>query len=261
LANKATEQERAAEPARSSEEELADAAGFDEAVNSLPGILEELRPRRLISRIGRLLRAARDHNDLGQAEISKLAHVTQPYLSRLENGLLPKRGPTVEVLLRCIEAAGCELEISVRSKKDGALIGHLTSADLNSADWSPGESVTIGSHDSQREFPPMLERPWSRGDEVNVVFAPGPRKTKSRTVWLGTGDRSRAHKWTHREQQILERFAKSLMRTRKGQKAPIVKTVDTSSAKSNTVKAHEGDLVVLASDLTSALGLPEGTRS
>jgi small subunit ribosomal protein S8 len=91
---------------------------------------QEARPRRWIARIGALLRTMREHSNLKQEDMAKLAEVTQSYLSRLENGLVPKRGPTIDVLLRCAQAAGCEIDISIRSKSDQKILGRVSSADL-----------------------------------------------------------------------------------------------------------------------------------
>jgi DNA-binding XRE family transcriptional regulator len=109
------------EDARPSEAERTNARLFDDVAQSLGLTGRESRARRWIFRIGTLLREARTHIDKGQEEIAERASVTQPYLSRLENGLLPKRGPTIDVLLRCAEAAECNIEIAFRSKRDGHL--------------------------------------------------------------------------------------------------------------------------------------------
>ena len=104
---------------------------FDRVAQELGFTSKEARPRRWIARIGALLRQMREHSVLKQDEMAKAAEVTQPYLSRLENGLVPKRGPTIDVLLRCAEAAQCDIEISVRSKKDKQLLATVSSADLD----------------------------------------------------------------------------------------------------------------------------------
>ena len=104
---------------------------FDRAAQELGFTDKEARPRRWIGRIGALLRQMRDYSTLKQDVVAKAAHVTQPYLSRLENGLVLKRGPTIDVLLRCAEAAQCDIEISVRSKNDRRLLDSVSSADLD----------------------------------------------------------------------------------------------------------------------------------
>lgn len=116
---------------RPSDKERANVAAFDKVAQSLGLTAKESRGRRWISRIGSLLRQARTHQKMGQETVAAKAEVTQPYLSRLENGLLPKRGPTIDVLLRCAEASGCEVDIAIRSKKDGRLLGHVSSGDLD----------------------------------------------------------------------------------------------------------------------------------
>jgi transcriptional regulator with XRE-family HTH domain len=242
---------------------LEKAKAFDELASALPGMAEEIRPRRWISRIGRLLRMARDHTDLGQAEISARAHVTQPYLSRLENGLLPKRGPTVEVLLRCIEAADCAIEISVRSKKDGKVIGRLDSTDLGNAHWSPEQSALSEDH----HFPHMIlatRRPGHghlhHEDKVDVVFDPRHRKNRIGTVWVSTVDALGRHsRISGQTESLFTRAIENLFHGIKGRDAPVVKAIDPSNAASTTVNIQEGDLLVVGSEseLTRALGQVE----
>ena len=118
-------------PGMPSAEEQKNVVALDEMADAL--FSAELRPRRWISRIGALLRHAREQRQLNQAAMAMTADVTQAYLSRLENGLVPKRGPTIDVLLRCAEAADCDLEISLRSKKSGKQVGVVTSAELDQA--------------------------------------------------------------------------------------------------------------------------------
>ena len=112
------------------ETDRANVAEFDQVAKSLGLISRDIRPRRWLLRIGALLHKMRGSSDLKQEQLAKIAGVTQAYLSRLENGLIPKRGPTVEVLLRCADAAQCDLEIAVRSRKDGELLGMVSSRDL-----------------------------------------------------------------------------------------------------------------------------------
>jgi len=238
---------------------LGKAKSFDDAASALPEIAEQIGPRRWISRIGRLLRLARDYNDLGQAVISKRAHVTQPYLSRLENGLLPKRGPTVEVLLRCLEAADCDVEISVRSKKDGKVIGRLDSSDLQFAHWSPEQSAKTNDHSPYVIL--ATQRPGQghlhHEDKVNVVFDPNDGKSKTGTVWVSTldalGRHSRVSGYT---ESLLSRAVLNLFHGLKGRHAPVVKAIDPSNASSTTVNFKDGDFMLLGSEpaLTRALG-------
>ncbi len=116
------------------------AGEFDEIAESL-GLTKGTRPRRWLLRIGALLQDMREHANLKQAKMAQTAGVTQAYLSRLENGVIPKRGPTVEVLLRCAEAAGCSIEIAVRSRKDNQLLGSVSSKDL---DAPPSSQAAAG---------------------------------------------------------------------------------------------------------------------
>jgi transcriptional regulator with XRE-family HTH domain len=241
---------------------LEKAKSFDDVASALPGMAEEIRPRRWISRIGRLLRMARDHNDLGQALISQKAHVTQPYLSRLENGLLPKRGPTVEVLLRCLEAADCDVEIAVRSKKDGKLIGRLDSSDLQYAHWSPEESANTDDH-----HPPYMilatQRPEHghvhHEDKVNVVFGPKTGKPGLGTVWVSTLDDLGHHRRiSGHTETLFKKAIVNLFHGVRGRGVPAVRAVDPLDPTSSTVKIQDGDLLIVGSesDLTRALGEP-----
>jgi transcriptional regulator with XRE-family HTH domain len=116
--------------ARPSPEERANVAAFDDALKALGASSSEAQPRRWITRIGALLRQVRAQREVGQEIVAEKAQVTQPYLSRLENGGVPKRGPTIDVLFRCAEAMGCDIEVSMRSKTNGELLGRVSSADL-----------------------------------------------------------------------------------------------------------------------------------
>jgi transcriptional regulator with XRE-family HTH domain len=106
------------------------AGEFDEIAESL-GLTKGTRPRRWLLRIGAMLQHMREHGNLKQEKMAQTAGVTQAYLSRLENGVIPKRGPTVEVLLRCAEAADCNIEIAIRSRKNNELLGSVSSKDLD----------------------------------------------------------------------------------------------------------------------------------
>jgi transcriptional regulator with XRE-family HTH domain len=126
--------------------DLANADTFDKVAASLGVTEEKTRPRRWLLLIGALLQRMRSQADLKQETMAKTAGVTQAYLSRLENGRIPKRGPTVEVLLRCADAANCDIEITLRSRKDHQLIGAISSQNLNEEaenegpvpfDWKP----------------------------------------------------------------------------------------------------------------------------
>jgi transcriptional regulator with XRE-family HTH domain len=137
---------------------LAKNGEFDRVAQSLAVGVDQIRPRSWLLRIGALLHKTRTHKHLKQEEMAQTAGVTQAYLSRLERGLIPKRGPTVDVLLRCAEAAGCDIEIAVRSRKDHTLIGTVSSADL----------VSVGS---QASYTAPKANP---AEIVEVIFEPQP---------------------------------------------------------------------------------------
>lgn len=143
---------------------LAKSGEFDRVAQSLALSVDEIRPRSWLLRIGALLHKTRTHKHLKQEEMAQTAGVTQAYLSRLERGLIPKRGPTVDVLLRCAEAAGCDIEIAVRSRKDHTLIGTVSSADLVSTE-SPA------SYTAPKANPAEI---------VEVIFEPRPTKASGR---------------------------------------------------------------------------------
>jgi transcriptional regulator with XRE-family HTH domain len=152
----------------------ANADEFDNIADSL-GLIKETRPRRWLLKIGALLQHIRGHADLKQEEMAKIAGVTQAYLSRLENGLIPKRGPTVEVLLRCAEAAGCDIEIAVRSRKDNQLLGSVSSKDLDHSVDSCAQSVSFASVHIRGEAATsevinvILESPHGGGTPLGVA--------------------------------------------------------------------------------------------
>jgi transcriptional regulator with XRE-family HTH domain len=135
------------------EESAQNAAALDEVARSL-GFTEEAeaRPRRWTMRIGALLQQVRSRLGLRQDETAKTAGITQSYLSRLENGLIQKRGPTIDVLLRWAEAANADIEFAVRSKKDGRLLGRISSKDLN---FVAGQDETARDVDALAHMDPL----------------------------------------------------------------------------------------------------------
>jgi transcriptional regulator with XRE-family HTH domain len=115
-----------------SREEMANSASLLDEVARTLGITEaKARPRRWTMRIGQLLQEVRNRLDHRQDDTAKKAGITQSYLSRLENGVIQRRGPTVDLLLRWAEASNADLEFAVRAKDDGRLLGMVSSKDLS----------------------------------------------------------------------------------------------------------------------------------
>ena len=82
-------------------------------------------------RVGQFLRGLRKSRDLGQAEMAQLTGMHQPYISLLENGLLPQRGPSIHALTRYVQSANCDLELVARSRETGHVVATLSSADID----------------------------------------------------------------------------------------------------------------------------------
>jgi transcriptional regulator with XRE-family HTH domain len=132
------------EDPRPSEEGRNNAQVFDWVARDLGLTDQPARSARWITRVGLWLRRARRGQKLEQGRVAREAGITQSYLSRLENGLLPKRGPTMDVLLRCAESMGCVLDVTLRSKVTGAVLSHLSSGALDrpaAEESSPDTSV------------------------------------------------------------------------------------------------------------------------
>jgi transcriptional regulator with XRE-family HTH domain len=108
--------------------EQGNVAAFDELADQLGLTLQRSLPQRWVARVGRLLRTARDRRAMDQGTVAEKSELTQSYLSRLENGLLAKRGPTADVLMRCAQAMGCDLEFTLRSKENGEVVAQVSSA-------------------------------------------------------------------------------------------------------------------------------------
>jgi transcriptional regulator with XRE-family HTH domain len=156
-----------------SAQETANVAAFDELAQSLGLTSGAARPRRWISRIGGLLRNTRALQKVGQSELAQRAELTQPYLSRLENGLLPKRGPTVDVLMRFAEAMGCDINISLRAKQTGELLGSVSTADLETVSPrtdSARPSEPAHTSESLAAIPVTLPEPAPVRDVMNLVI-------------------------------------------------------------------------------------------
>jgi transcriptional regulator with XRE-family HTH domain len=149
------------------EESAQNAAALDEVARSLGFTEAEARPRRWTMRIGALLQQVRSRLGLRQDETAKTAGITQSYLSRLENGLIQKRGPTIDVLLRWAEAANADIEFAVRSKKDGRLLGRISSKDLDLAaeQDETAHDVDALSHRDPLEEPDFFSQEFAEHDE------------------------------------------------------------------------------------------------
>jgi transcriptional regulator with XRE-family HTH domain len=113
--------------ARSAEHD--NVAAFDEIADQLGLTSQGSVPQRWVARVGRLLRTARDRRAMDQGTVASRSELTQSYLSRLENGLLAKRGPTADVLMRCAMAMDCDLEFTLRSRENGEVVAQVSSAD------------------------------------------------------------------------------------------------------------------------------------
>ena len=108
---------------------------------------QDLTRQRMIVRVGSMLSSMRQRIGLTQGEMADRSGLTQPYVSRLENGLLPVRGPTLDVLVRCASAAGCDLELSFRSRRTGDRVGVAGSQDL------PEPSKDEDLEEAQQDLP------------------------------------------------------------------------------------------------------------
>jgi transcriptional regulator with XRE-family HTH domain len=150
-------------------------AGELDEIADLLGLTKTNRPRRWLLRIGAMLQHMREHSNLKQEKMAQTAGVTQAYLSRLENGVIPKRGPTVEMLLRCAEAADCNIEIAVRSRKDNQLLGYVSSKDLDDSAYphvhvaSPPASETEGAAAGSDVINIVLEHSQVGGAKTRVA--------------------------------------------------------------------------------------------
>jgi transcriptional regulator with XRE-family HTH domain len=159
--------------------EQANVAVLADLLKNLKAKSSSARPRSWISRVGALLRQVRGNR--GQKEVADAAGVTQPYLSRLENGLLPKRGPTSDVLFRCAEAMECDIEIVMRSKKDGKILGAVSSADLDKSPGAVEPLEVLEINTSFSDVPP--HRHYPTGRTLKVVFEHQHKRAKP-VIWM-----------------------------------------------------------------------------
>ena len=109
--------------------ERKNADALKEVASALGLEAQELTRQRWIIRVGSMLSSLRRRAGLTQEQMAARSGLTQAYLSRLENGLLPVRGPTLDVLVRCASAVGCELELSLKSKATGEYLAIARSPD------------------------------------------------------------------------------------------------------------------------------------
>lgn len=100
---------------------------FDLAFEQLDIDPEESRRSDWIGRIGDLLRKARIHRRLTQADVAKEADLNQSYLSRLENAALATKGPTVDTLLRIADAIDCDVVFALSDRQSHRPIGIVRS--------------------------------------------------------------------------------------------------------------------------------------
>jgi transcriptional regulator with XRE-family HTH domain len=222
--------------AKASAEERANVAAFDDAVKALGAGSSEARPRRWITRIGTLLRQVRTQRDVGQELIAEKAQVTQPYLSRLENGGLSKHGPTIDVLFRCAEAMGCDIEVAMRSKVNGELLGSVSSADLG----------RTGLELSKSPSEPAVE--WTGDGVVNLVFKRGTARHKA-VVWEATQTADGRVLFNKTSPDETASSVASVVKRYLGRRArshgSLVTKITVGTAAPQTVKVGEGDVVVI----------------
>jgi len=83
-------------------------------------------------RVGQFLRGLRKSRGLGQADMAQLSGMHQPYISLLENGLLPQRGPSIYALTRYVQSTNCDLELVARNRETGNVDATLSTADMES---------------------------------------------------------------------------------------------------------------------------------
>ncbi len=223
----------------------ANVAVFDHALKTLAATSEEARPRRWITRIGTLLRQVRMLRKVGQEIVAEKASVTQPYLSRLENGGLPKHGPTIDVLFRCAEALGCDIEVSMRSKSSGDLLGSVSSADLSLT----GVQLSHMTLEIPEAEAPQLHGHVRVGHSqmVNLVVKP-KAKSQKMVVWVGmpTPDGSFAIKTTSLDAEDSVASVIKRHTAPRGRVQVHLGNVVTK-AEPQTVNVGEGDVVVIGS--------------
>jgi transcriptional regulator with XRE-family HTH domain len=100
-------------------------------------------------RVGQFLRGLRKSRHLGQSDMAQLTGMHQPYISLLENGLLPQRGPSIHALTRYVQSANCDLELVARNKETGDVIAALSTADVETElrGKSSGSHVEAAAYD------------------------------------------------------------------------------------------------------------------
>ena len=75
--------------------------------------------RKFYLQVARLIAKIREKAGLSQAELAKLAKVSQPLIARLEKGD-QQRVPTFETLFKILKAMGYRLDIKVHPEKQAA---------------------------------------------------------------------------------------------------------------------------------------------
>jgi len=69
--------------------------------------------RKFYLQVARLVSDLRAKAGISQAQLAKAAHVTQPFIARLEKGD-QRRTPTFDLVFRVLKALGYRMEISIQ---------------------------------------------------------------------------------------------------------------------------------------------------
>lgn len=76
--------------------------------------------RKFYLQVARLVSDLRAKAGLSQAELAKAAHVTQPFIARLEKGD-QRKTPTFDFVFKVLKALGYRMEIRVQTREAGRI--------------------------------------------------------------------------------------------------------------------------------------------
>lgn len=100
----------------------AEVARLVKKARGVDGFMDGYLARDSIMSVAQLLRKTRIQSGLTQAELAKLANMTQPEISRIEAGL-GKKGPTIESLKRLTRACDRRLYLGISDSDSPSVDG------------------------------------------------------------------------------------------------------------------------------------------
>ncbi len=109
---------------------------------------------------GDLVRSAREHRALSQAELAEVSGVSQPNISAIERD---RRLPSADTLNRLLVACGFQLAAVAG--------GRILRAPLPRAGWFPDEDLPVAAPDDPADEAPLTDASTSMEERLRLLDA------------------------------------------------------------------------------------------